>query len=81
VLTVSIEVPFAPPTVPALRLHLGDVAVAGVIAQVRLTFELKPPEGATVTVDVAEPPGVIDAGESAVAVSANPVTVRLAVVV
>jgi hypothetical protein len=57
------------------------MAVDGMIEHVTLTFELNPPEGVTVTVDVAEPPGEIDDGESAVAVSANPVTVRLAVVV
>jgi hypothetical protein len=81
VLTVSVEVPLAPFTVPGPRLHFGDAAVAGVTLHVRLTFELKPPEAVTVTVDVAEPPGVTVAGENAVAVSAKPVTVKLAVVV
>lgn len=60
--------------------------MTGVTVQVRLTVELKPPEGVIVTVDVAEPPGVTVAGASGAAVSANDgaaaaVTVRLAVVV
>jgi hypothetical protein len=61
------------------------MAVAGVTAQVRLTAELKPLEGVTVTVDVAEPPGVMVAGENIVAVNANDglaaVTTSVAVVV
>jgi len=61
------------------------MAVAGVTAQVRLTAELKPLEGVTVTVDVAEPPGVMVAGENIVAVNANDglaaVTASVAVVV
>lgn len=58
--------------------------MAGVIAHVRFTVELKPPEGVIVTVDVAESPGVMVAGVNGVAVSANggaAVTVRLTVVV
>ena len=55
--------------------------MTGVMAQVRFTVELKPPEDVTVTVDVAELPAVTVGGASAVAVSANAVTVRLAVVV
>jgi hypothetical protein len=81
VLTVSVGVPLPPATVGELKLHLGGVAVAGVMAQVRFTVELKPPEGVTVTVDVAEPPAVMVPGDSVVAVTANVVTVRLAVVV
>jgi hypothetical protein len=85
VLTVSVGVPLPPLTVAELKLHFGGTDVTGVIAQVRFTVELKPPEGVTVTVDVAEPPGVMVAGASAVAASANDrvaaVTVRLAAVV
>jgi hypothetical protein len=85
VLTVNIGVPLPPLTVAELKLHFGGTAVAGVTAQLRVTFELKPPEGVTVTVDVAEPPGEMVAGDKVVAVSENdglpPVTVRLAVVV
>jgi len=81
VLTVSVAVPPALPTVGELKLHCGGVPAVGVIAQLRFTDELKPPEGVTVTVDVAEPPAVIAAGDSVVAASANVVTVRLAVVV
>jgi hypothetical protein len=85
VLTVNIGVPLPPLTVAELKLHFGGTGVAGVTAQVRVTFELKPPEGVTVTVDVAEPPGEMVAGDKIVAVSAKdgppPVTVRLAVVV
>lgn len=84
-LTVSEGVPLPLLTVAELKLHLGGTAVAGVTAQVRLTAELKPFAGVMVTVDVAEPPGVMVAGDSAVAVSANvgtaTVTVKLAVVV
>jgi hypothetical protein len=85
VLTVRVGVPLPPLTVAELKLHFGGTAVAGAMAQVRFTVELKPPEGAIVTVDVAEPPGVMVAGDSGAAVSANdgpvPVTVRLAIVV
>jgi len=85
VLTIRVGVPLPPLTVAELRLHVGGTAVTGVTAQVRLTVELKPPEGVIVTLDVAEPPGVTVAGDSGAAVSANDgaaaVTVRLAVVV
>jgi hypothetical protein len=80
VLTVSVGAPLPPVTVAGLTLHFGGTAVAGVMAQVRFTVELKLPAGAIVTVDMAEPPGVMLAGDSAVATSVNPDTVRLAVV-
>jgi hypothetical protein len=84
VLAVNIGVPLPPLTVAELKLHFGGTAVAGVTAQVRFTVELKPPAGEIVTVEVAEPPGVMVVGASAVAVSANDgvaITVRLAVAV
>jgi hypothetical protein len=85
VLSVNIGVPLPPLTVAELKLHFGGTAVAGVTAQLRFTVELKPPAGEIVTVEVAEPPGVMVAGASAVAVKANDgvaaITVRLAVVV
>lgn len=81
VLTVSVGVPFPPLTIAELKVHAGAVAAAGVIAHVRFTVELNPPAGATVTVEVAEPPGLMLAGASAVAVNLNDDTVRLAVAV
>src|SRR5580658_3594801 len=85
VVTVSVDVPLPPATDPELNLQVGGTAVAGVIAQVRLTAELKPPAGARVTVEVAVPPAVTVAGVSAVAASENvaapPVTDTLKVAV
>lgn len=84
-LTVRVGVPLPPLTVAELKLQVGGNAVAGVTAQVRFTVELKPFDGVIVTVDVAEPPGVMAVGDRVVAVSANvggtAVTVKLAVVV
>lgn len=85
VLTVSVGVPLPPLSIAELKSHLGGTEVAGVMAQVRLTVELKPPVGATVIVDVAEVPRAMVAGVNAVAVSAkdgvDAVTVRPAVAV
>ena len=64
-LTVSV------PGVPVLAdpLQVGASDTAGETAQVRVTLPLKPFAGVTVTVEVAEPPGLTVAGESAVAES------------
>src|SRR5579862_1681741 len=66
VLTVSVTVPFAPLTVAALNEHVGGTEVAGVIAQLRLTDELKLPTGAAAIWDVEELPGMIVDGDSGV---------------
>ena len=79
-LTVRVGVPPPPLTIAELKLHFGGKVAAGTTVQVRFTVELKPPEGVMVTVDVAEPPGLMVAGNSVVAVRSNPDTVRLAVV-
>src|SRR5271170_6026697 len=81
VLTVSVAVPLPPLTVEELRPHFGGTAADGVMAQVRFTVVLKPPEAVTVTADVAEAPGVMLAGASGAAARLNPATVRLAVAV
>ena len=83
--TVNIDVPLAPLTVAELKLQLGGTAADGVLltAQVRFTVELKPPVGATVTVDVELLPGVIDVGASGVGTTVkdgDAVTTRLTVV-
>jgi len=71
VVTVSVEVPLPPATDAELKPQVGGTAVTGVMAQVRATAELKPPDGVTVTVDVDGLPAAIDAGVSAVAVTAK----------
>jgi hypothetical protein len=85
VVTVRVEVPFPPATDAELNLQAGGTAVAGVTAQVRFTAELKPPAGATVTMEVAVPPADTVAGVSTAAASENvaapPVTDRLRVAV
>jgi hypothetical protein len=68
VLTVS--VPGVPGEADAAP-QVGAGATVGEIAQVSATLPLKPFAGVTVTVEVAEPPGLTVAGESAVADSAK----------
>ena len=88
VLTVSVDVPFPPVIDAELRLQVGGTAVTGAIAQPKFTVELKPPEGAIVTVVVAELPAEMVAGANGVAAIEKEgvgvgaaVTVRLAAVV
>ena len=86
VLTVTVWVPLPPFTVGDPNVQVGGKVVTGVIAHVKFTVELKPPDGMIVTVDVAEFPALILVGESGVAVmekdgGAAAVMVRLAVVV
>jgi hypothetical protein len=48
--------------------QIGPSVMAGEIEQVRVTLPVKPFVGLTVTVEVAEPPGLTVRGERAVAV-------------
>jgi hypothetical protein len=64
VLTVSVPgVPVEAEAAP----QVGPEVTTGEIVQVSVTLPLKPLAGVTVTVEVAEPPGLTVAGESAVA--------------
>ncbi len=65
VLTVS--VPGAPGVADPLQ--VGPCVTDGETEQPRLTVPVKPFVDVTVTVEVAEPPGLTEAGESAVAAS------------
>ena len=66
VLTVSVDVPL-PLTEVGLNEHAGGLVTLGVTPQLNVTIPVNPLVGAMVTVDVAELPAAIDAGESAVA--------------
>jgi hypothetical protein len=86
VLTVTVWVPLPPFTIGELKLHVGGTAVTGLMAQLKLTIELNPPDGTIVTLEVAELPTLMLAGENGVAVIekdgvAAAATVRLACVV
>jgi hypothetical protein len=64
VLTVSVPgVPVEAEAAP----QVGPEVTTGEILQLSVTLPLKPFAGVTVTVEVAEPPGLTVAGESAVA--------------
>ena len=68
VLTVSVEVPEPFATELGLNEHAGARVAAGVILlQVRVTAPVKPFVGAIVIVEVAVPPGEMEAGDRAVA--------------
>jgi acyl dehydratase len=77
VLMVRTEVAGLAPGVTGFgtKLELGHVTPAGrpVVGQLSMTGPVKPPDAVTVTVEVAEPPGAIEAGESAVAATVKPV--------
>jgi hypothetical protein len=64
--TVSVEVP-EPVTELGANEHVGAGVTAGAMLQARVTVPLKPFTGEIVTVAVADPPGAMVAGESAVA--------------
>ena len=86
VLTVTLWVPLPPLTVGEVKLQVGGTAVSGVMAQLKFTVELKPPDGTIVTLEVAELPALMLADENGVAViekdgAAAELIVRLAVVV
>ncbi len=65
VLTVTTEVPVPLGIEAGLREHVGGRDTAGVMLHVRFTVLLKPFTGATVIVDVADPPAETVAGVSA----------------
>ena len=68
VLIVSADVPEPPATELGLNEHMGGrVAVGVILLQVRVTAPVKPFVGAIVIVEVAVPPGEMEAGDRAVA--------------
>ena len=77
VLIVRVEVPEALLTDDGLNLQLGGSVVAGeplsiMLPQASATLWLNPPLEVIVTVVVADPPAVTDAGESAAAETVKP---------
>jgi hypothetical protein len=77
VLTVSIDVPEPPATVLGLNAQAGCAIVAGAPLRVMLLHEsvtalLKPPAPATVMVDVDDPPGETEEGDSTAPEIENP---------
>ena len=71
VLTVRVGDPLPPATITGFKLQFGGTDVIGLMEQLRLTVELKPAMGVTVTVDIAVAPAGTVAGESEVASSAK----------
>ena len=65
---MSVEVPAPFATVAGLNEHAGGAEFAGVMPQDSVTAALKPPVAEIVIVDVADAPGVTEAGEGATAV-------------
>lgn len=65
-IVVIVRVPVAG-LAPGVKDRAPHAAPVGRPVQVRATAELKPLDGVTVTVDVAELPAATEAGESAVA--------------
>jgi hypothetical protein len=84
VVIVRVGLPLPAVKVAGFKLHCGGTDVSGVIAQLRFTVPLKPPDGVTVTLDVAVPPSANVPGFSGVADKENAgavvptVTVKLA---
>ena len=73
VLTVSVVVACPPAAgVTAAAVQVGAGVTAGVMSQAKVTLELKLPIDLTVSVEVAEPPGVTEAGESEVPDTVKP---------
>ncbi len=84
VLTVKADVPL-PLTEAGLNEQAGGLVTAGTIPQVKVTAPVNPFVGVTVTVDVADAPAEMDAGDNAVAETvksgvAEPVTAKVTVV-
>lgn len=83
VLTVRVDIPL-PATVVGLKEHAGGLVSAGVTPQAKVTVPVNPFVGVMVTVDVAEAPAEMEAGDNAVAERvksgvAVPVTVKVTV--
>lgn len=84
VLTVKVEVPEPAATEVGFSEQTGGRFTTGAMLQVRATALLKPFSGATVIVDVPDPPAEIAAGEKADAAmvkSGVPVAIRVATAV
>jgi hypothetical protein len=71
VLMVNVEVPEPPVTEVGTSVQVGAGLTTGAMLHVRFTVSVKPLNGAIVIVEVADPPAVTAAGESAVAVMAK----------